>query len=40
MRKWEIDRREWARRLTLFLAGLGPGIITANVDTDAGGITT
>ncbi len=28
------------RRLFLFLAILGPGIITANVDNDAGGITT
>lgn len=28
------------RRLFIFLAILGPGIITANVDNDAGGITT
>jgi NRAMP (natural resistance-associated macrophage protein)-like metal ion transporter len=28
------------RRLFLFLAVMGPGIITANVDNDAGGITT
>ncbi len=28
------------RRLFLFLTVLGPGIITANVDNDAGGITT
>ncbi len=28
------------RRLFLFLAVVGPGIITANVDNDAGGITT
>ena len=28
------------QRLALFLAVLGPGIITANVDNDAGGITT
>jgi NRAMP (natural resistance-associated macrophage protein)-like metal ion transporter len=28
------------RRLFLFLAIMGPGIITANVDNDAGGITT
>jgi NRAMP (natural resistance-associated macrophage protein)-like metal ion transporter len=27
-------------RLLLFLAVLGPGLITANVDNDAGGITT
>ena len=31
---------DWRRRLTLFLAVLGPGIITANVDNDAGGIAT
>jgi NRAMP (natural resistance-associated macrophage protein)-like metal ion transporter len=29
-----------ARRLMLFLAVLGPGLITASVDNDAGGITT
>ena len=28
------------RRLTLLMAVVGPGIITANVDNDAGGITT
>ena len=28
------------RRLFLFLAIIGPGIITSNVDNDAGGITT
>jgi NRAMP (natural resistance-associated macrophage protein)-like metal ion transporter len=28
------------RRLFLFLAVMGPGIITANIDNDAGGITT
>ena len=28
------------KNLVLFLALLGPGIITANVDNDAGGITT
>lgn len=36
-------RRRWRRRWTgflLFLAVIGPGIITANVDNDAGGITT
>ncbi len=27
-------------RLLLLLAVIGPGIITANVDNDAGGITT
>src|SRR5512140_1339396 len=29
-----------AKNIVLFLAILGPGIITANVDNDAGGITT
>ena len=28
------------RRLSLVLAVIGPGIITSNVDNDAGGITT
>ncbi len=32
--------RSWRRRLTIFFAILGPGIITANVDNDAGGIAT
>lgn len=32
--------REWRRSLVIFLAVLGPGIITANVDNDAGGIYT
>lgn len=30
----------WFRNFFLFLAVIGPGIITANVDNDAGGITT
>lgn len=30
----------WWRRLSLILAVVGPGIITSNVDNDAGGITT
>src|SRR2546428_5740193 len=33
-------RRSVWRRLLLFLAVMGPGIITANVDNDAGGIAT
>ena len=33
---WIVDRR----RLLFFLSIVGPGIITANVDNDAGGITT
>ncbi len=32
--------RQWRRRLALFLAVVGPGLITSNVDNDAGGITT
>ncbi|MHB8638805.1 MAG: Nramp family divalent metal transporter [Candidatus Acidiferrales bacterium] len=32
--------RHWRRRLALFLAVVGPGLITSNVDNDAGGITT
>src|SRR5512134_3357024 len=32
--------RPYRKRLILFLAVIGPGIITANVDNDAGGITT
>jgi NRAMP (natural resistance-associated macrophage protein)-like metal ion transporter len=34
------DRKSFFRRLGLFLAILGPGIITGSVDNDAGGITT
>jgi Mn2+/Fe2+ NRAMP family transporter len=30
--------RAWRRRVALFLAVIGPGIITSNVDNDAGGI--
>src|SRR5579871_6640155 len=32
--------RRWKTRILLFLAVVGPGIITANVDNDAGGIWT
>ena len=32
--------RNWRRRIVLFLAVIGPGIITSNVDNDAGGIAT
>src|SRR5690242_21692071 len=32
--------RSLRRRLTLLLAVIGPGLITSNVDNDAGGITT
>jgi Mn2+/Fe2+ NRAMP family transporter len=33
-----LDLRKWRSRLVLFLAVVGPGFITANVDNDAGGI--
>mgnify|MGYP006274567245 CR=1 FL=1 len=33
-------RQSWRARLLLFLAVVGPGFITANVDNDAGGIFT
>jgi NRAMP (natural resistance-associated macrophage protein)-like metal ion transporter len=36
----EGARRSRWRRLALFLAVVGPGLITASVDNDAGGITT
>src|ERR1700746_2758719 len=32
--------RSWRTRIALVLAVVGPGFITANVDNDAGGITT
>jgi NRAMP (natural resistance-associated macrophage protein)-like metal ion transporter len=32
--------RDWRTRIILFLAVLGPGFITANVDNDSGGILT
>src|SRR5512147_1299266 len=32
--------RGWKTRAFIFLAVIGPGIITANVDNDAGGIYT
>ncbi|HEX8812165.1 MAG TPA: Nramp family divalent metal transporter, partial [Terracidiphilus sp.] len=32
--------KRWRTRILLFLAVLGPGIITANVDNDSGGIFT
>src|SRR5438477_9766421 len=33
-----IDLRKWRTRLAIFVAVVGPGFITANVDNDAGGI--
>jgi len=35
-----IKKSRFFRNLLLFMAVLGPGIVTANVDNDAGGITT
>jgi len=37
MKKW---LRRWKTRILIFAAVVGPGFITANVDNDAGGITT
>ena len=36
----KISRRGFWRTLGIFFALIGPGIITSNVDNDAGGITT
>src|SRR5438034_2012071 len=36
----KLLRRGWRSRLVLLLAVVGPGVITANVDNDAGGIWT
>jgi len=35
-----INRKNFFRRMGIFLMILGPGIITGSVDNDAGGITT
>ena len=35
-----MNFRTWRTRLVLFVAVVGPGFITANVDNDAGGIAT
>ncbi|OGS23026.1 MAG: Mn transporter [Elusimicrobia bacterium RIFOXYA2_FULL_39_19] len=35
-----LKQRHFLKRLWIFFAIMGPGIITANVDNDAGGITT
>lgn len=37
--EWNKRSRSWRRRLFLFLAVVGPGVITSNVDNDAGGIS-
>lgn len=39
-RAWRQRTRPLRRRLAIFLAVIGPGLITSNVDNDAGGITT
>jgi hypothetical protein len=36
---WGKRTRSLRRRLLLFLAVVGPGVITSNVDNDAGGIS-
>ena len=36
----EKQHRSWWRRVSVFFSIVGPGIITANVDNDAGGLTT
>lgn len=38
--KWRQRTRGARRRLALFMAVVGPGFITSNVDNDAGGIST
>jgi NRAMP (natural resistance-associated macrophage protein)-like metal ion transporter len=43
LRSWTPSRilgAHWRQRLVVFLAVVGPGFITANVDNDAGGIYT
>lgn len=40
LKKLLLKRRSLWRRIAIFLAILGPGIITGSVDNDAGGITT
>ena len=36
----KITSNKFLKKIGLFLAILGPGIITGSVDNDAGGITT
>ena len=40
MLKDKLSRKKFFQKLVIFLAILGPGIITGSVDNDAGGITT
>jgi NRAMP (natural resistance-associated macrophage protein)-like metal ion transporter len=39
-REFNFRTRSFRRRLAVFLAVVGPGLITSNVDNDAGGIST
>ncbi len=39
-RNFGRSSRTWRRRIAIFLAVVGPGLITSNVDNDAGGIGT
>jgi NRAMP (natural resistance-associated macrophage protein)-like metal ion transporter len=39
-REFNLRTRSFRRRLAVFLAVVGPGLITSNVDNDAGGIST
>ncbi len=39
-RQFNRRTRSWRRRIAIFLAVVGPGLITSNVDNDAGGIST
>ena len=39
-KKFNSRTRPYRRRIAVFLAVIGPGLITSNVDNDAGGITT
>ncbi len=39
-KKLNSRTRPLRRRVAVFLAVVGPGLITSNVDNDAGGITT
>jgi Mn2+/Fe2+ NRAMP family transporter len=38
-KSWTSRTHSWRRRLAVFMAVVGPGLITSNVDNDAGGIS-
>jgi NRAMP (natural resistance-associated macrophage protein)-like metal ion transporter len=40
LKEWHTKPAGWFRTMAVFFAIVGPGIITANVDNDAGGIAT